>query len=327
MKILSAVTIVVFAYTPQIADWDSILMSESFTFSLFALQLAILIKTIFLIYKDSNSKMSTYITVWAFIYFLWTFLRDTNLFAALVTIGMIVLLLFSTRYRKNKHLFGILVFVTVILILGLSTSSNSTRSHVPFSNIYNNDLLPSPSRVIILQELGMPVPDSADYQEWFQENSAKTLIKFMLIHPGYPVTKIVKDFPLAFTEIKQTYFKTPEHAQARKSLMVLGEALHPESTAPFLLDLFLLLGVILLTVKNKNETGRPWALLGIWLFMTATITLIPAILGDTSALNRHALLSTMIYRLFTWIFTIVIMDIAIEQDPNKSKPPLPPQIR
>lgn len=322
MKILSAVTIVVFAYTPQIADWDSILMSESFTFSLFALQLAILIKLAFLIYKDPNSKMSTYITVWAFIYFLWTFLRDTNLFASLVTIGMIVLLLFSIRYRKNKHLFGILAFVTVISILGLSTSSNSTRSLVQIANIYSNDLLPSPSRVIILKELGMPAPDSADYQAWFQENSTRTLIKFMLIHPGYPVTKIMKDFPEAFTEIKQTYFKTPERAQTRESLMVLGDALHPENTTPFLLDLFLLLGLILLVVKNNNKTSRPWAWLGIWLFMTATITLIPTVLGDTWALNRHALFSTTIYRLLMWVFTIIIMDIAIEQDPNKSKPPI-----
>lgn len=322
MKILSAVTIVVFAYTPQIADWDSILMSESFTFSLFALQLAILIKLAFLIYKDPNSKMSTYITVWAIIYFLWTFLRDTNLFASLVTIGMIVLLLFSIRYRKNKHLFSILAFITVISILGLSTSSSSTRSLVQIANIYNNDLLPSPSRVIILKELGMPAPDSADYQAWFQENSAKTLIKFMLIHPGYPVTKIVRDFPEAFTEIKQTYFKTPERAQTRESLTVLGDALHPENTTPFLLDLFLLFGIILLAVKNINETSRPWAWLGIWLFMIAGITLIPTILGDAWALNRHALFSTMIYRLFMWVFSIIFMDLAIEQSVQKTNPSL-----
>ena len=187
-------------------------------------------------------------------------------------------------------------------------------------NIYNDDLLRSPASVSTLKELGMPAPDSADYQEWFQKNSAKSLIKFMFIHPGYPAVKIMKDFPQSFTEIKQTYFKTPEHAQLRKSLMTLGDALHPENITPFLLDLFLLLGLILLAVKNTNETSRPWAWLGIWLFLTASITLIPTILGDTWALNRHALFSTMIYRLFMWVFSIVIIDIALEQSTPENRP-------
>lgn len=326
MKVLSAITIVAFAFTPQIADWDSVLMSESLTFSLFAFQFAVLVKLVFLIYKDPNSKISGYIAIWVILYFLWTFLRDTNLFASLVTIGMIMSLLFSIRYRKNKYLCRMLAFVTAIFILGLFTSSNSTRSLVQIANIYKDDLLPNPARVATLQNLGMPAPNSAGYQAWFEENSAKTLIKFMLIHPGYPAAKIMKDFPSAFTEIKQTYFKAPEQAQARKLLMALGDTLHPENTTPFLLDLFLLFGLILLALKNTNDTSRPWAWLGMWLFLTASITLIPTILGDTWALNRHALFSTMIYRMFMWVFSIIIMDIAIEQGAQNSNPPLLPQI-
>ena len=319
MKLLSVVTIIAFAFTPQMADWDSILMSESFTFSLFALQLALLIKIAFLIYQDTNSNISTYIILWSITYFLWTFLRDTNLFASFVTIGMIAILLFSIRYRKNKYLYSILIFVTAILVLGLTTSSNSTRSLVQMVNIYNDDLLRSPSSVSTLKELGMPAPNSAEYQVWFQENSSKTLIKYMLIHPGYPIFKLMKDFPPSFTEIKQTYFKVPGYNQTRELLMTLGDALHPENITPFLLDLLLLFGLILIAVKNVNTTSRPWAWLGIWLFLTASMTLIPTILGDTWALNRHALFSTMLYRLFMWMFTIIIIDIAIEQQSKDEK--------
>jgi hypothetical protein len=314
LKILSVVVITSFAFTPQMADWDSILLSESFTFSLFALQLAILIKLVFLIYKDPDSKISTHIVFWAVVYFLWTFLRDTNLFASFVMAGMVGVLLFSIRYRKNKYLHSVLVFVVVIIIIGLATSGNSKRSLVQLTNVYRDDLLHSDSRVSTLKKLGMPAPDSADYQVWFQKNSAKTLIKFMFIHPGYPVFKIMKDFPQAFTEIKQTYFRIPEHAQARELLMALGNTLHLENTTPFLLDLILLFGLILLAQKNTYGTSRPWTWLGVWLFLTASITLIPTILGDTWALNRHALFSTMIYRLFMWVFTIIIIDIAIEQN-------------
>jgi hypothetical protein len=318
IKILSAALIVLFAFTPQIADWDSILMTESFTFSLFALQLAILIKMTFLIYNESNFNVSIYTVLWIIIYFLWTFLKDTNLFASFITIGMIAVLLFSIRYRKNKYIHSILVSVTLILVLGLTTSSNSTRSLVQLVNIYNDDLLRNPASVSTLKELGMPTPNSADYQSWFQKDATNTLIKFMFIHPGYPSIKIIRDFPGAFTEIKQTYFKAPEQAKTRELLLTLGNAFHPENTTPFLLSLLLVFGITLLGIKNTNEVSRPWAWLGVWLFLTASITLIPTILGDTWALNRHALLSTMIYRLFMWIFSIVIMDVAIEQNTQKT---------
>ena len=135
----------------------------------------------------------------------------------------------------------------------------------------------------------------------------------MLIHPGYPATKIIKDFPISFTEIKQTYFYIREHAPIRKFLMALGNAFHPENTTPFLLNIFLLFGLILLATKDINTMSRPWAWISIWLFLTASFTLIPTILGDTWALNRHALFSTMIYRLCMWLFAFIIMDLALTQ--------------
>ena len=205
-----------------------------------------------------------------------------------------------------------LAFVIMILIIGLFTSGNSTRSLVQIVNIYNDDLLISPARVATLTELGMPDPNSAEYKTWFPEKSTSTLIKFMLIHPGYPTTKIINDFPMAFTEIKQTYFNIREHASTRKFLMAIGDTLHPENMAPFLLNIFLLFGLFQLAIKNVSEASRPWAWIGIWLFLTATTALIPTILGDTWALNRHALFSTMIYRLCMWLFTFIIMDIALD---------------
>lgn len=318
MKVISVIAIILFAFTPQMADWDSILMSESLTFSLFALQLAFLIKIAFTIYKDPNSNIIPYLAAWAVTYFVWTFLRDTNLFASFVIIGMTGGLLFSIRYRKNKFLISTLIFVTTILVIGLFTSGNSTRSLVQIVNIYNDDLLDSPARVATLSKLGMPDPASAEYNAWFKEKSTTTLIRFMLIHPGYPATKIVNDFPMAFTEIKQTYFVIRERASTRKFLMAIGDTLHPENTTPFLLNVLLLFGLSLLAVKNANETSRPWAWISIWLFLTSTTALIPTILGDTWALNRHALFSTMIYRLCMWLFVIIVVDIALDT-PQQTK--------
>jgi hypothetical protein len=77
-----------------------------------------------------------------------------------------------------------------------------------------------------------------------------------------------------------------------------------------------LFGVFLLAVKNSSETSRPWAWICVWLFLTATTALIPTILGDTWALNRHALFSTMIYRMCMWLFPFIVMDMALEKAPT-----------
>jgi hypothetical protein len=96
---------------------------------------------------------------------------------------------------------------------------------------------------------------------------------------------------------------------------LIGNTFHPENTAPFLASILSLVGILLLASRNI-EDSRPWAWLGLWLFFTATVTLVPTILGDTWALNRHALYSTMIFRLTMWLFPLVLADIALRREPR-----------
>lgn len=315
MKIMSAVLVILFAFTPQMADWDSILMSESLTFSLFALQLALLIRITFALYKDPDVKSIPWFIAWAIVFFFWTFLRDTNLVASVITVFMIAGVLISLRYRRNKSLYGAMIFLAAVVILGMVTAGSSVRSIVQLRNLYKDDIFVHESRVAIFQEMGMPADDLYDpeFEPWLAEHGAKTVFRFMLAYPGYPLEKLVNDFPLGFQEIKQTYFNAPEMGDIRQPLMDIGDTLHPETATPFLLSAILLIGLLTLAMKNTS-TSRPWAWLALWLFLTATFTLIPTILGDTWALNRHALFSSMIYRLFIWLFAIIIMDIALDQD-------------
>jgi hypothetical protein len=311
IRILCISILLLFAFTPQVADWDSILMSESLNFSMFALQLAILIKLVFSFYQDSEQKQGFWLAIWAVLHFLWIFVRPTNLFVAPVTFVAVATLLFIKKYRKNKYLYAILVFTLGIFATSVITTNSSVRSLN--YNVYYDDLISKPTRLAILQSWGMPAPDSSDFHPWFQENSTKTLIRFMVTYPGYPATKIINDFPLAFTEIKQTYFKTPDLA-FREAVMFIGNALHPENTTPFFMSLILILATIYLAKNQQGSNSAAWAWMGIWLFLTATATLIISIIGDTWGINRHALLSTTIYRLCMWLFAIVIIDIALEKN-------------
>lgn len=77
------------------------------------------------------------------------------------------------------------------------------------------------------------------------------------------------------------------------------------------MSILLLTGILLLAAKDADNS-RLWAWVGLWLFFSSGLTLIPTILGDTWALNRHALYSTTIFRLMAWVFPIIIMDIALK---------------
>jgi len=314
MKMLGAVMVMLFAYLPQMADWDSILMSESLTFSLFALLTAITIHISFSLYKDPHANLTVPVIAWGIVYFFWTFLRDTNLFTTLAIVIMIVPVLLSKSYRKNKTLLTVLFLMTGTFILGLTTASMSVRSTVQLRNIFIGDIFPSETRVAIFQEMGMPAPKSAEFEEWLPKHGSATLLRFMLKHPGYPLLTVVQNFSMSFVEIKQTYFHMPEIKKLRAALIEIGDAIHPESTSAFLISLLLLTGMLAFSVKDTD--GRPWAWICLWLFFTASITLVPTILGDTWALNRHALFSTMIYRLSMWVFAIIVMDFALRRAPQ-----------
>jgi hypothetical protein len=166
----------------------------------------------------------------------------------------------------------------------------------------------------------MPEPGTTEYQAWLHEHGKGALVKFMLTHPGYPAEKLLRDFPHAFEEIKQTYFKAPDLNPAREHLMTVGDALHPESATPFLMSAILLFGMILVAVKTPDDS-RPWAWLGLWLFLSATLAIAVTILADTWAVNRHSLYSTMSYRLCMWLFAVILMDLALAQNHRETSSP------
>jgi hypothetical protein len=314
-KIACALLIPAFAFTPQVADWDSILLSESLTFSFFALQLALLVKLAFTLYRTPDANPFGWAAAWGVVSFFWTFLRDTNAFTSIMTVMMIGASMILPRYRRNKTLKAVMVYQVLVIALALVTARMSARALDQVDNMYFDEVFPNPSMIAIFQEMGMPADSFHDpeFAPWFQEHGVATMFRFMFDHPGYVAQKLARDFPHAFNEIKQTYFSARDLNPIRNILFGLGDALHPENLAPFLASLISLSGIIALAVRNV-QNSRAWAWLGLWLFLSATLTMIPTILGDTWALNRHALYSTLIYRLSLWLFPIILVDLAWRED-------------
>lgn len=313
-KLMTALLIPAFAYSPQLADWDSILMSESMTFSMFVLQFALLTHIVFVLYKKPDAKIAPWMITWGVTYFLWANLRDTNNYANVVLIGLGVLTLFVPKFKKHKGLIGAIGFSAILFVLGLVTFQQSGRSLISTINVYIGDIFPHPARVEFMQaELGMPTPNTPEFHAWFEEDGVTAVTRFFVSHPGYVLEKLVRDFPDAFKQGVQTYFVMPEMKLFRARMISLGESLHTETATPFLMGLVLLLGIFLSALNNGTETSQPWAWIGAFLFLAATITIIPTILGDTWALHRHTIFSIMVFRLSLWVFAIIMMDIALQK--------------
>ena len=314
-KVITALVIPAFAYTPQLADWDSILMSESMTFSLFVLQLALLIHIVFLLHKDANAKVAPWMIAWGMVYFLWANVRDSNNYAALVLVGLTSVTLFLPKFHKHKALIGGIVFSVILFALGLVTFQQSGRSLISTINIYIGDIFPHPARVEFMQkELGMPTPKTPEFETWYQEHGVTAVTRFFVEHPGYVLEKLVRDFPDAFEQGVQTYFVMPEKKLFRERLTALGESLHTETATPFLIGLLLLVGILLSALYQGAETSQPWAWISAFLFLSSTLIIIPTILGDTWALHRHTIFSIAMYRLSMWMSAIILMDIALQKE-------------
>ena len=88
-KILIIIIILSFAISPQIAEWDSILSSESLTLSLFVICLALLIEIAFQLFGDqTRNKRKIYIMLagWLIVFSLWIFVQDANLYFVPITL-------------------------------------------------------------------------------------------------------------------------------------------------------------------------------------------------------------------------------------------------
>ncbi|NWF63210.1 MAG: hypothetical protein HXY38_02790 [Chloroflexi bacterium] len=318
-KILTAFVIPAFAFTPQIADWDSILMSESMTFSLFALQFALLIHIVFTLHKNPQAYILPWTLAWGLVYFFWANLRDTNNYGAIVMIGLTGLTLFAPRFRKNKALIGAIVFCSVLFVLGLVTFQQSGRSRLSTINIYIGDLFPYPARVEFMQtELGMPDPDTPEFQAWFEENGVTGVTRFFAAHPGYVFEKLIRDFPDAFQQGVQTYFVIPNAKHFRERIISLGEGLHPETVTPFFMGVMFLAGILVAAIQRQTPSSIPWLWVCTYVFAVATSAIIPTILGDTWALHRHTIFSIANYRLSMWVFGLVLMDLALQNRNDQS---------
>ncbi len=315
-KLLATALITAFGFTPAIADWDSVLGSESLTFSLFAISLALVIQIYFMLTEgEFDGKFPVVITVLAVVMLtFWTFTRDANIYTLLVLLVMSVLSVVAvSKVRKNKTLLISIVVLIVVMLVGLQSAMLSRRWEAPLANVYNDLLLPHPARVEFLQGLGMPNPKSAAYHEWFIENAPRAYARFLLSHPGYTVTALTSELGGIFSENTQPYFFS-EDTPARNALVTVNDLLHPKTYLFLVLDILLIAGLFFAAFRRKNVIHAGWLWLMTWLFLSASLTMGVGFFADSVGVTRHTMFAVEMFRLMFWLLLLILLDQANQRD-------------
>lgn len=305
-KLLAAILIPAFGFAPAIADWDSILGSESLTFSLFALSLALVIETCFLIGRD---KFPSVVAAFAVITLaFWAFTRDANIYTILVLVGVSsIVVVFTPRFRKDKKLLILLAVIFVVAVVGLQSAMLSRRWQVPLSNVFNDLLLPYPARVEFLQEIGMPDPGSTTYSEWFVQKAPRAYAWFLLSHVGYTLSAFTKELGGIFAENIQPYFYS-DKTFVRLTLTAANDILHPKTHLTLVLSILLVTGMSFAAFRRRDQTFLRWLWVGVWLFAGASLTLGVGFFADSIGVTRHTMFAVEMFRLLNWLYLLILLD-------------------
>jgi len=199
----------------------------------------------------------------------------------------------------------ILESVALLFVFGNITSHNSTRWQPSITHAFNDYIDPYPARVEFFHKPGMPKDRSGEeYEAWFQDKALDSYSRFLISHRRFLVSTV---FEASFfkSDFDQSYFKAPE-IMYRETLLILGDALHPETYAIYIIDFLLLISICYTALKSREQRVYGSAWLARWMFLYLAVSLLLSYFGDTAGTRRHIFPSIEGPRLFGWMYLVII---------------------
>jgi|YNPNPStandDraft_1061719.scaffolds.fasta_scaffold03731_11 hypothetical protein len=315
-----------FAFAPQMAEWDRIMMSESLSFSLFAAELALIIE---LAQRAAHRQLSISVGNllllfgWAVVTFFWTFTRDTNAYSLpLLAIGILIGIL----WKKNYKICSVIGMFSVVFLLGLFvfqqyTFRLSQRWLVPVVNNMVTNVFPHSTRVAFFEKRGMPVsPDliairgSMEYNEitefgsfmdWVKQNGLSAYSNFLLDNPRWAVQSFIHHIQFGFSENLQPYFVPRAHERPAWAIPY-GNLLH--STSSSIILIYVLMLIALLWSRTSKASEIVWNGLLIWLFVISLALMFFGYHGEVRSVLRHMMAGVIPMRLAIWLVSVKVVD-------------------
>ena len=317
-KALAALFVLGCGFVPQIADWDSILSSESVSISLFVLMIGLLAKVI-PDGKDDNFFSWIAAVFLFFVSFFWIFTRDTNAYFIIVEALLLIItgILYWVR-RKGQRVSAILCgFLLIgIFFFHQGTFRESERWMLPLLNNMTENVFPYEQRVEFFVEREMPtdgdvlsLTGSAEYNNiyqnekfihWARRFGLQSYQEFLLSMPLWSVLQVYNNLDSFFEENRQPFFygskeQRPHWAEKPGNLM------HPLSAAVILIDLLLLV----LVLRKAVKSGAPSDIRAFWmlliLFLGGGLLMSLSYLGEVRSIWRHVLGGVLALRIALWL--------------------------
>lgn len=309
------------------------MMSESLTYSLFAILLA---ASLFLfdesLFAAERTRASRWWLAAGFLValFFWVNSRDTNVYFLLVylvclTAGLSIP--FLLRKGRRFPILGAVLLLISFAIYGFQQYSarGSSRLVNPLINNLTSNIFPFPDRVKFMHDnWGMPDSEdiisntaSANYSQitlkkdftaWVQSKGMPAYMSFMLHYPLNTTQMLINSFSENFGYYKQPYYD-PWYLKLPVRLNQLTRLINWSSSDLILISLLLIIAGAGRNLRVSNTTL--WPIIGIMacIWLGASVMYAASYLGETwGSASRHIQNVILAYRLLVMVFVPVLFD-------------------
>jgi hypothetical protein len=311
LRPIAAAIILAFAFSPALVEWDSILMTESLSFSLFTLLAAVTLELLNRVSKEKKNPgiiTKGLFIAWALLIPAWAYTRDSNSNTLLVVVVFFLIFFSIPKIRQNipvAWISGLLVWTAFLAIWYSVTTFAANRWTWGWFDIYNDWVSGYPERVKFFESWGMPTPWT---KEWVQQSGSKAYLSFLFNNPGFMVSELLGRLSDAFSENIQPYFFTPP-SMIRKMIVAIGDIFHPYSSVAFFFPIFSCLLIIVAAIRNSIMENKTWFIFSLWLLCMIYGLYLASFYGDSAGLIRHTLGAVVYMRFMIWLFPIILAEI------------------
>ena len=173
------VAVLAFSLTTEVILWDTLLLSESVTFSLTALLLAAWIAVV----RDPRTR---WVVAVLGLSLFWSFARDSNEYAVLFTGVFVALTLVHRGERRIKA--ALAVGCLAIFLLAYASADAGKRWRQPLVDVIVHRVLPSASLRSYFVAHGLPIDTNWVVSPWIDHSGRTVYTKYLLLHPVYTLT-------------------------------------------------------------------------------------------------------------------------------------------
>ena len=327
-RVSAAVLILLFAFSPQMVDWDQMLLSESLSFSLYALLLALMIEFVFQISrveKRANWKIIAVALALFCAITAWVFVRDTNAFLIPISIVLALPLFYFLIHNRTRLLITVALMLSLggVYFLQQATFQISQRWLQPFLNNVAANIFPYSSRVAFFTQRGMPVSGNllairgseeyngitknVEFMDWARKKGYSTYINFILHTPLWADLNVYDQLQTVFNENLQPYFAEDSHTRPAW-LVPIGDMIHPLSSAVIGIDFFLAFLLAYTGIRSRDPQAVAWGWIALWLVISSVGLMALGITGEVRSVIRHAMVGVVPLRLALWLCLTVLTD-------------------